>query len=316
MASADPRLQEHLVRIGEAARRLDQLRAAEGAAGNLSVALRDPLDPGGQFPQEEPLALPEPAPELAGATVLVTGSGCRLASCGRDPAANLALLVVEAGGATARLFTSPRRTFRTPTSEFVTHWMLHRDAFAAGADYHAVVHAQPLQLTYLSHIPRYQEEAFFNRRLLRWQPELIFQFPHGIGVVPFDVPGTARLARATLARLRGRTLVVWAKHGVVARSIQAIEQAVDHIEYAEAGASYERLDLACGGLAEGLTVDEMLAICREYGIEQTVFPDPARQLGERPRLPRTIALEIGGPALAFALSLRGRQPPAGRRSLD
>jgi rhamnulose-1-phosphate aldolase len=292
--------------IGVAAERLDAIQATEGAAGNISIGVCWPLDLAARFPDRETMTLPERAPELAGVAFLVSGSGCRLAAIRRDPEANLGVVVVDPGGETATLHTAPRRGFRRVTSEFNTHFALHREAMAAGAVYQAVIHAQPPSLTFLSHIARYQDEATFNRRLLRWQPELIFQFPNGIGVVPFLVPGSARLAQLTAERMRGRTLVVWAKHGIIARSTYAIEHASDHIEYAEAGARYEQLNLMSGEPAEGLSVEEMLAICREHGVAQTVFPEFG-QPSHRGVRESTVALELGGPALSIALSLNGRR---------
>lgn len=293
--------------IGLAAERLDAIQATEGAAGNISIGVRWPLAVSVRFPQQEPIRLPERAPELAGAAFIVSGSGCRLAAIRRDPDAHLGVAVVDQGGEAATLHTSPRRSFRRLTSEFSSHIALHREAMAAGAEYQAVIHAQPPYLTFLSHIPRYQDEAVFNRRILRWQPELIVHFPNGIGVVPFIVPGSARLAQLTAERMRGRTLVVWAKHGVIARSTYAIEHASDHIEYAEAGARYEQLNLMSGEPAEGLSVEEMLTICREYGVAQTVFHEPGRAEGQRSIRESTVAVELGGPALSIALSLNGRR---------
>ncbi|GIW07264.1 MAG: hypothetical protein KatS3mg060_2069 [Dehalococcoidia bacterium] len=293
--------------ISVAADRLDAIQATEGAAGNISIGVRWLLDLADRFPEHETIALPEPAPELVGTAFVVTGSGCRLAAIRRDPEANLGVAVVDPGGETATLSTAPRRAFRRLTSEFNSHFAIHREAMAAGADYQAVIHAQPPYLTFLSHIARYQDESVLNRRLLRWQPELIFQFPHGIGVVPFLVPGSAQLARLTAERMRGRTLVVWAKHGIIARSTYAIEHASDHIEYAEAGARYEHLNVMSGEPAEGLSIDEMLAICREHGVTQTVFTEPGRSEGRRGIRESTVAVELGGPALSIALSLNGRR---------
>lgn len=300
-------IDELIEAIGVAAERLDALQATEGAAGNISIGVRWPLAVAARFSNQETIAVPARAPELAGASFVVSGSGCRLAAIRREPDVHLGIAIIDPSGETATLYTSPRRAFRRLTSEFNSHFALHREAMNAGATYQAVIHAQPPYLTFLSHIPRYQDEATFNRRILRWQPELIFHFPNGIGVVPFLVPGSARLAQLTAERMRGRTLVVWAKHGVIARSTYAIEHASDHIEYAEAGARYEHLNLMSGELAEGLSIDEMLAICREHGVAQTVFPEPGQRERRRGIRESTVAVELGGPALSIALSLNGRR---------
>jgi len=267
-----PELSELLTLIGEAGRRLSEIQATEGAAGNISVYLGWPVDPRRIFPLCETISLPIAVPELAGRTFLVSGSGRRLREIVHDPAANLGCVVVEEGGETARFFTSPRRLFTRPTSEFNSHLAVHHDQVTrSGTNFHALIHAQPPYLTFLSHIPRYRDETYLNHHLLRWQPETIVHLPEGLGVVPFLLPGSAELMAATVASLRQHRIVIWAKHGVMARSDQSVKRAADRIEYAETAARYEYFNLRNGEPADGLSREEILAICAAFGVEQTVF---------------------------------------------
>jgi rhamnulose-1-phosphate aldolase len=267
-----PELDEYLVWIGEAGYRLSEIEASEGSAGNISVCLGWPVELRRKFPLVEPLDLPLPVPELAGMTLIVTGSGRRLRDVIQDPDANLGCLVVAAGGKTGQLFTSPRRLFASLTSEFNSHLAVHRDQVASShSNFHAVIHAQPRHLTYLSHIPSYQDQAYLSRRLLRWQPETIVNLPEGIGFVPFNVPGSEALMAATLAALHRHRVIVWAKHGVVARSDTSVKRASDRIEYAETAANYEYLDLVAGGRGEGLSVEEIRSICKAFQVQQGVY---------------------------------------------
>jgi rhamnulose-1-phosphate aldolase len=267
-----PELNELTVLVGQAGQRLGEIDASEGAAGNISVYVAWPLDIESQFPVVETLELPEPAPELAGGALLVTGSGRRLREIADDPAANQGVVVVAEGGATGRLYTSPRRLFARLTSEFNSHLAVHRDQVArSGTNFHALIHAQPLHLTYLSHVPRYQDTLYLNRHILRWEPECIVQLPEGVGYLPFMVPGSAELMAANVEALRSHRVVLWAKHGVMARSDQSVKRACDRIEYAETGARYEYLNLTNHGLADGLTTDEVRTICQAFGIDQEIF---------------------------------------------
>lgn len=267
-----PELDEITELIGETGRRLSEIEASEGAAGNISVYMSWPIDPRRRFPQVEEIELPIAAPALAGGNFLVTGSGRRLREIKDDPYANLGFLAVNPGGRTARLFTSPRRLFARLTSEFNSHLAIHLDQVAlSGTNFHAIIHAQPLYLTYLSHIPRYRDSSYLSRRLLRWQPEMIVNLPEGIGSVPFAVPGSQELMSSTVASLRSQRLVVWAKHGVMARSDQSVKRACDRIEYAETGAHYEYLNLLAHEEADGLSPAEVIAICAAFNISQTVY---------------------------------------------
>ena len=267
-----PELDELMTLIGEAGERLSEIEASEGAAGNISVYMGWPIDPRRRFPIVETIDLPVPLPELAGGAFLVSGSGRRLREIIHDPAANLGFVAVDEGGRTGRLYTSPRRLFARLTSEFNSHLAVHADQVKrTGTNFHAIIHAQPPHLTYLSHVARYRDESYLNRHLLRWQPEMIVNLPEGLGSVPFQLPGSPELEAATVESLRIHRVVVWCKHGVMARSDQSVKRAADRVEYAETGARYEYMNLANGEQGEGLTDAEIRAICAAFGIQQTIF---------------------------------------------
>ena len=267
-----PELDELLTAIGEAGRRMAEIEAAEGAAGNISVYIGWPIEPRRRFPLSTTIELPQAVPELAGHAFVVTGSGRRLREIIHNPEANLGCLIVAEGGQTAQLYTSPQCLFTRLTSEFNSHLAVHYSQVqATGTHFHAVVHAQPPYLTYLSHIRRYQNEDYLNAHLLRWEPETIINLPEGLGVVPFQVPGSAAMMAATVPAMRQHQVVLWCKHGVMARSDQSVKRAADRIEYAEIGASYEYRNLLNQEQAEGLTAEEIRAICQALNVPQNIF---------------------------------------------
>ncbi|HZK59659.1 MAG TPA: class II aldolase/adducin family protein [Cryobacterium sp.] len=262
-----PELNEILASIGEAGGRIAAIGASEGGAGNISVCIGWPIEVRRQFPVTEEIPLPLSAPHLAGRRIIVTGSGRRLRDIATDPAANLGVVLVHAGGETGTLHTSPRCLFDGLTSEWNSHLGIHDDAIArADTNYHAVLHAQPPHLVYLSHVPEYRDEAYFNRRLLRWEPETIVNLPQGVGVLAFMLPGSAQLMEANVASLRTHRVVLWGKHGVMARSDISVTRAADRIEYAETAARYEYMDLVAGQRAEGLSLDEMRAVVAAFNV--------------------------------------------------
>ena len=137
-----------LFQLGEVGKRLSEIGASEGAAGNLSICLREKLDITASFPHEHEIQLPVPAPELSGATLIVSGSGCRLREISAAPTANLACIIVEADGQTGKMFTGPDCHFKSVTSEFNSHLALHNDRMRSHEiGFHTVLHAQPLHLT-------------------------------------------------------------------------------------------------------------------------------------------------------------------------
>jgi len=234
--------------------------------------MRWPVDPRTRFPVVEQIKLPQPVPELVGATFIVSGSGRRLRELRDDPVAHMACLTVEHGGLTAKMYTSYHRRFEKMTTEFNSHLAVHYDQIVStGTNFHAVIHAQPMHLTYLSHVPRYQDELYLNRRLLRWQPETIVNLPEGIGFIPFLLPGSAELMSANVKSLREHRIVVWAKHGVMARSDISVKRAADRVEYSETAAKYEYLNLRLGEIGEGLSVAEIREICATLNVDQKIF---------------------------------------------
>jgi len=267
-----PLLNELLNLLSEAGRYLAEIGTCEGAAGNLSLCARWPIEPRETFPLVNEFALPLTVPELENATLLVSGSGVRLRDIKEDPLANLACVQVKEGGQSANIYTVKGCRFSRVTSEFNSHLAVHNDqVLATGTNFHAIVHVQPVHLTFLSHIPRYQDELYLNTHLLRWQPETILNLPEGIGFMPFQVPGSTELMTSNVVWARNHRLVVWAKHGVMVRSDRSLMHAVDLVEYAETAAGYEVLNLSAGEPATGLSREEIRAICQANNIRQDFF---------------------------------------------
>lgn len=269
-------LDEILSQMGAAGRRLDHMGAVEAGAGNISVSVNASAEELGlttRFPEAHPgTELPLAAPALAGRTVLVTGSGCRLRDVADAPEANVSAFVVDEGGATGTWYTHPSKAYAKPTSEFNSHLAVHNDQVATrGVDFQAVIHAQPPYLVQLSHIKEIRSTAEFNRRILRWEPETIVQLPDGIEVLDFMVPGSQTLMENNVRALRDHVIVLWSKHGIMVRSDQAPLAAVDKVEYAETGAMYEVRNITSGGLGEGVTEDELRAVIEAFGVKTDLF---------------------------------------------
>jgi rhamnulose-1-phosphate aldolase len=272
MESSSSLLGRLLKKMGEVGKRLSEIDAAEGAAGNLSLCVRQPLEVTEFFPEITMIDLPVPAPDLVGANLIVTGSGRRLREIAQAPAANLACIVVLDDGLQGMMFTSPDAHFKRVTSEFNTHLAVHHDQMRARPlQLHAVLHAQPKYTTFLSHIPDYQGEKYFNSHLLRWQPEMIMNMPDGIGVLPFLVPGSRQLMNETMLAMREHQVVLWSQHGIIARADDSLNNALDLVEYLETAAHYEGLNLYTGEKSAGIPADQLRAIAEIWNVGQKMF---------------------------------------------
>ncbi len=78
------------------------------------------------------------------------------------------------------------------------------------------------------------------------------------------------MMEANVAGLRAYRVVVWSKHGVMARWEMSATRAADRIEYAETAALYEYMDLLNGGMGEGLTRDELREVVETFGVQTTL----------------------------------------------
>ncbi len=256
--------------MGRVGKRMVEIGAAEGAAGNLSIYTREiGASEIEGFREQEVSELPVATPALANGWVIVTGSGRRLGDIADSPETTLCLLHIDERGERASLLAAGRVR---PTSELNSHLAIHNDHVGRRSlSYHAVVHAQPLHLTYLSHIMAPGASVDFNRRLLRWQPETIMQFPEGIGLLPFEIPGTLEQATVTAKALQAHRAVVWQRHGMVARADAGVRAAGDLVDYAETAARYVYMNLALGEPGSGLSDTEMRLMCERLGIEQQFY---------------------------------------------
>ena len=272
MGLNSPTVEQLLKEMGEVGKHLSEIGASEGAAGNISICVRESLEVRELFPQMTLIDLPTPAPDLAGATLIVTGSGRRLREVADNPAANLAVLIIDPGGKIGKLFTSPDAHFKRVTSEFNSHLAVHHDQMRTRPVHlHAIIHAQPKHLTFLSHIPKYQEERYLNTRLLRWQPETIINLPEGIGVLPFLLPGSTHLMIETMLCMRDHRVVVWSQHGIMTRADESILDALDLAEYVETAAQYETLNLYTGEASAGIDPQYLRDIAEIWNVKQKVY---------------------------------------------
>lgn len=263
-------LKEILWEMGDVGQRMSQINATEGAAGNFSVFVQELSDIDSRWCDRGEISLPFHAPALSGGWVIVTGSGCRERDIAQNPERIICLLHIHKSGETAILYAVD--VLVKPTSELNSHLGVHNDQVARRSlNHHAIVHAQPVHLTYLSHIDRYADTVAFNRRFLRWQPETLVEFPSGIGVLPFYVPNSVEQAQNTIEGLQNHRAVIWRKHGIVTRDDHSIRKAGDLVEYAEAAAQYECLNLQVGEPTVGLSDEELQQISLSFGINQSFF---------------------------------------------
>ncbi|CAN5546060.1 hypothetical protein BH23CHL2_BH23CHL2_36240 [soil metagenome] len=167
-----PDIDEWIHEIGRVGSILHTMGAAEGGAGNISLFL--PAETTGlrgfclaRFPRAVEYHLPADA-ALPHGTLLISGSRRRLRDILTQPDTALCAIQIESGG-TSYLHHAKNQDI-VPTSEIDSHIGIHSVQLAGAPRVSAVVHAQPPNTTYLTHLKEYREQCRFNRQLYRWQP--------------------------------------------------------------------------------------------------------------------------------------------------
>jgi rhamnulose-1-phosphate aldolase len=77
--------------------------------------------------------------------------------------------------------------------------------------------------------------------------------------------------RANVEALRAHRIVIWAKHGAMARSDVSVKRAADRIEYAETAAQYEYFNLMAGETGKGLSAEDIRVICHAFYVQQGIY---------------------------------------------
>jgi rhamnulose-1-phosphate aldolase len=247
--------------IGEAAEQLMAV-ANDGTAGNISVFLETLASP---YRPADRVELPTPAPAIGGGWLMITAAGYRLRDVARRPESAVVALHIHLKGEAATIHAPPGEQ---PSADWITHIAVHDDhRKRRGVERHAVLHARPRRLVFLSHLPEIGTSEELTERIARWGPEAAVVLPGGVELAPFDAPGSDDQVHATVDALARSNAVVWSKHGVVTRSDESASHAAGIVEYLETAAGYEFMNLSLGSPAPGLESVERSALARSLGAE-------------------------------------------------
>ncbi len=215
-------LMAEIGRIAEVAGYLWTKGWAERNGGNISVNIT-------KFMTEQEkvmpslcdvIALKEGVPALAGHFFYVTGTGKRMRYVAEEPFQNGSVIRISRDGMSFEIICED---VISPTSELPSHLMMHNYLRAAGRENRVVLHTHPTDLIGLTHCKPFMESAVITRLLWSMIPECRIIVPKGIGIVPYEIPGTLELAHATIKQLEKHDVVFWEKHGILAVGDDIIE---------------------------------------------------------------------------------------------
>ena len=184
----------------------------ERNGGNLSYRLSaaEVSDCAGNFSRSGGfLPLGAVVPEMAGGYFLVTGAGSFMRNVPAAPEENIGIVQIGETGSSYRTVWGLTNG-SGPTSELVSHVMLHS---VKKNNCRVLYHAHPANIVAMTYVVPLNDRDF-TRALWKSETECAMVFPEGVGVLDWDVPGSASLAVETGKKMRHYNAVVWAHHGL------------------------------------------------------------------------------------------------------
>ena len=207
-----------------------------------------------------------PYPELADSCFIISGSGKYLHNAAIEPEGTLGIIELDSSGKSWRTIWGLESA--RPSSELETHLAIYESALNAndGAD-RIVYHAHCPNIISLSTVLE-PDMRTWTRTLWQCMTESIIVFPQGIGVLPWMVPGSAELARATREIMGTYRICVWTQHGLTVRAKNFDEAfGLVHTIEKSAGIHLQARAASGGNAPQHLVTDNQLrAVCARYGI--------------------------------------------------
>jgi rhamnulose-1-phosphate aldolase len=259
-------LMYEIARIAEVAGYLWTKGWAERNGGNISVNVTALMS------EEEkkrlaiapPVPLPEAMTALAGHIFYVTGTGKRMRYVAREPFANGSLIRIAADGLSFGIISEEAIA---PTSELPSHLMMHNYLRSKGRDNKVVLHTHPTDLIGMTHCKPFMHSEVITRLLWSMIPECRIIVPKGIGIVPYEIPGTIELAHATIKQLEKHDVVFWEKHGILAVGEDIIE-CFDAIDTLSKSAQIYFSARMAGYEPEGMTDEQLYGLVQAFGLDK------------------------------------------------
>lgn len=203
--------------------------------------------------------------ELAGEYFLVTGSGKYFRNVILDPETNLGIIRISDDGRTYIVVWGFADGART-TSELPAHLLSHISRLKATDGRNRVImHNHATNLTALSYVLELSTENF-TRQLWQMSTECLVVFPDGIGVLPWMVPGSEEIGRATADLISRHPMVLWPFHGVFGAG-KDLDEAFGLIDTAEKASEILVKVLSMGGRKQTISDRQLKDLARAFGVK-------------------------------------------------
>ena len=251
-----PRAKAEVMKAAEVAGYLWQKGWAERNGGNITVNITELVDVEAlsKLPAIGPVTpIGMTLPNIKGGIFYCKGTGCRMRDLARHPMDNGSIIRVLPDGENYEMIADNPVN---PTSELPSHLAIHDDLIGKGSKFRAVIHTHPIELVAMSHNKEYLKPGVLTHLLWSMIPETRAFCPKGLGIIPYEMPSSIKLAEETVKGLQEHNVVLWEKHGVVAIGNDALE-AFDEIDVLVKSAQIYQDAKSMGFEPEGMSDESM-----------------------------------------------------------
>ena len=259
-----PGLSAEVEKIAEVAGYLWQNGWAERNGGNITVNVTEFADDEmKQMPAiSEVKQIGVTLPALKSCYFYCKGTGKRMRDLARRPMDNGSVIRILDDCASYVIIAD---NAVMPTSELPSHLTVHAHLIETGSSYKATVHTHPIELVAMSHNRKFLGKDVLTNILWSMIPETKAFCPLGLGVVPYELPGSNSLADATLKELEDYDVVLWEKHGVFAKGLDVMD-AFDQIDVLSKSAKIY-IDSRCMGFEpEGMSQEQLQEMTKAFNL--------------------------------------------------
>lgn len=259
-----PGLAAEVEKIAEVAGYLWQNGWAERNGGNITVNVTE-------FADDEMKSMPAISevkqigvtlPALKGCYFYCKGTGKRMRDLARRPMDNGSVIRILDDCASYVIIADNEVM---PTSELPSHLTVHAHLIETGSAYKATVHTHPIELVAMSHNRKFLGKDVLTNILWSMIPETKAFCPLGLGVVPYELPGSNKLADSTLKELEDYDVVLWEKHGVFAKGLDVMD-AFDQIDVLSKSAKIYINSKCMGFEPEGMSDVQLKEMTKAFNL--------------------------------------------------
>ena len=260
----NPALKAVITDVAEVAGHIWTKGWGERNGGNITVNITEFADASWQvMPALVPaVAIGCTLPQLRGTYFYAKGTQKRMRDLARFPMANGSIIRITDDCAHYEIIADQPVM---PTSELPSHLMVQNYLLESGSRYKATLHTHPIELVAMSHSPEFLDAKHITRTLWSMIPETLAFAPLGLGVVPYEVPGSVQLAEATLNQIHDYDVVLWEKHGTFAVG-QDIMDAFDQTDVLNKAATIYLRARSMGFIPQGMSDGQMSDIQRIFSL--------------------------------------------------